>query len=105
MIDNVVPDGAEVLQQLRLTGLGVEVGNAGIEVVGANGMAHGFVLVAELMAVLIVVFAILHRVANGNQALGQREVFLVACLTIHFGGTHVVGGADGVAREFGSVVG
>ena len=68
-------------------------------------MTHGLVLVAELMTVLVVVFAIGHTVANGYQALGQREVFLVARLTIHLGSSHIVTGADGIARELCSIVG
>ena len=60
MVHDVVPDGREVLHQLRLAGLGIEVCYAGIEVVGTDGMAHCLVLVAELMAVLVMVFAVLH---------------------------------------------
>ena len=67
-------------------------------------MTHGFVLVAELMTVLIVILAIGHAVTNGNQALGKGEVFLVARLTIHLGSAHVMAGTDGIARELCSII-
>ena len=105
MVDNVVPDGGEVPHELSLARLGIEVGDTGIEVVGAYGVSHGLVLVAELVAVLVVVLAVGHAVADSYQPLGQRQVFLVARLAVYLGGTHVVAGTDGVARQLGSVVG
>ena len=105
VVDNVVPDGGEVPHELSLARLGIEVGDTGIEVVGAYGVSHGLVLVAELVAVLVVVLAVGHAVADGYQPLGQRQVFLVARLAVYLGGTHVVAGTDGVARQLGSVVG
>ena len=105
MVHDVIPDGAEVLHQLRLACLGIEVGNTGIEVVGTDRMAHSLVLVAKLMTVLVVVLAVLYGVADGYETFGQREVFLVARLTIHLGSTHIVAGTDGVARQLGGIVG
>ena len=97
MMNDVVPNGCEVLHQLFLACLCIEVGHAGIEIVCSDGMPHCLVLVAQLVAVLIVVFAIGHGVADGNQAFGQREIFLFARLPIHLCSTHVVTGTDGIA--------
>ena len=105
MLDDIVPDSREVLHQLCLAGLCIEVGHTGIEVVGTHGMSHGLILLAELMTVLIVVFAVLHAVADGDKSLGQGEIFLIARLAIHLRSTHIVAGTDGIARELSRVVG
>ena len=57
------------------------------------------------MAVLIVVLAIGYAVADGDETFGQGQVFLVARLAVHLGSTHIVAGADGVARKLGGIVG
>ena len=105
MIDDVVPDSRQVFHQLTLARLCIEVCYSRIEVVGAYGMPHRLVLVAELVAILVVVLTICHRVTDGNQPLGQRQVFLVTRLTIHLSSTHIVTGTDGITRELGSIVG
>ena len=105
MLDDIIPDSREVLHQLCLAGLCIEVGHTGIEVVGTHGMSHGLILLAELMTVLIVVFAVLHAVADGDKSLGQGEIFRISRLTVHLSGTHIVTGTDGIARKLCRVVG
>ena len=67
MIHDVIPDGTQIFHQLCFARLGIEVGNTSVEVVGTDGMSHSLVLVAELMSILVVVFAVGHAVTNGNQ--------------------------------------
>ena len=105
MLDDIVPNGTEVLHQLGFTRLGIEIGDTCIEVVGTNGMSHSLVLVAELMTVLVVVLTISYAIADSNESLGQRQVFLVASLTVHLCSTHIVAWTDGITREFGGIVG
>ena len=71
MIDDVVPDSTQILHQLCLAGLSIKVGNTSVEVIGTDGMAHRFVLVAELMTVLIMILPVGDTVADGDEAFGQ----------------------------------
>ena len=96
MIHNVFPDSREIFHQLGLASLGVEVGHACIQIVRSYGVPHCLVLVAQLMTVLIMIFAISHAVTDGDEALRQCQVFLVARLTVHLRRTHIVTWTDGV---------
>ena len=105
MIDDIIPDSREVLHELHFASLRIEVGHTSIEVVGTYGMTHRLVLVAEFMTVLVVILTIGNTVSDGNQSFRQFEIFLVARLSVHLCRTHIVTGADGVARQLCSVIG
>ena len=104
MIHNIVPNGFQISHQLFLTGLSIKVSHTGIKVVGAHGMSHSLVLVAEFVAVLIMVFTIGYAIADGNQALGQFQIFRISCLAVHLRCPHVVARTDGITRKLGSIV-
>ena len=90
MLDNVIPDRCQVLHQLCLSGLGIEVCHTCIEIIGTYGMSHGFILLAERYAILVVVFSVFYRIAYGNKPFGELQILWIASGTIHFCGTHIV---------------
>ena len=96
---DILPDARQVLHQLLLARLGIDIGHTGIEVVGANGVTHRIVLLAEGDAVLVVIRTILDHAADVDQVLREFEVARVARSTIHLHHTHVVRGADGIAGQ------
>ncbi len=97
--DDVVPDLEQGGEQGLVAGLGVHVGGAGVEVVGADGVADGLVLAAEGYAVLVVIGAVGGDVAHVEERAGQRQVSRVARGAEEFDDPHVVRRADGVAGE------
>ena len=73
-VNDVVPNRSEVFHQLFLTLLQEEVGHTGIQIVGAHGVSHGVVLLAERYAVLVVVGTVFHHATDVDHALGRFQI-------------------------------
>ena len=78
MGDEVVPDGLENGEEGFVSGLGIKIGCAGLEIGGADGVANHVALFFQGDAVLVVVVAIWHEVAHGEKFDGEMEIARVA---------------------------
>ena len=90
----VLPHSVEHGSVLLVAGLGVEVGNAGIQIGGADAVTHDLLVGAQRSGVLIVEGAVLDQIAHRDGHLCDFKEFLVAGGAVQLYQTHVVGGAD-----------
>ena len=91
----VVPHGLHHLPVVLVALLQVQVGDAGVEVVGAHGVADDLAVLLEGDAVLVVIHAVLHGVPQLNGQPGDAQVFRIPRGAVHLDQPHVVGGAHG----------
>ncbi|CUO93541.1 Uncharacterised protein [Segatella copri] len=68
---------------MLLACFGIEISYTRIEIVGSHRMPHRLILLTERMAILIVIFTILHFITNGYQSLCQFQITLVTGSTVH----------------------
>ena len=91
----MVPHRIQHRAVIRITLLQVQVGDAGVEVVGAHGVADDLPVLLEGDAVLVVIHAVLHGVPQADGQAGDAQVFRIPRGAVHFDQPHVVGGAYG----------
>ena len=91
----VVPHRVQHRAVVRVAFFHVQVGDAGVEVVGAHGVADDLPVLLEGDAVLVVVHAVLHGVPQLNGQPGDAQVFRIPRGAVHLDQPHVVGGAYG----------
>ena len=100
---HVIRKRSESLEQRRIAGLCEHIGDAGVKVVGAHGMADGLGHRAERDAVLVMVAAVLlvDQAADLDELLRKCEVARLPGDPIKFDHPHVVRRTDGIAGQVG----
>ncbi len=83
----------------------MDIGRAGVQIVGAHRVADRFALPAERYAVLIVVGSVADQIAQLDQPPGHLQIFGLAGGAIQLNRAHVVRGTDGTSRELRSGLG
>src|SRR5439155_21524501 len=83
------------------TGLGVNVGGAGVKISRAHGVTDGLALLAEGDAILVVVVPLLDQAAHVQELDGQVEVLLVAGFARELDQRHQMGRKNSMPWHLG----